>query len=239
MCNSETVPIMMRLKPLQTFLLATLCITSLAPTITFPAEQEDPESRHTRQWNFDGAAPGTLPSSFTVGTLFDGRAAGEWKILITDRAKSPSQVLAQLQPKGTDQAHKLLLLEGTASTNIDAEVSYLAVAGKADLGGGLVWHATDDRHYYLLRASSVEQKVRLYRVVKGVQQVVKQIDRPVPATGWHKLRVIQRGCELKALYDDAVLFRICDQTFSSGRIGLWTKADAVTYFDDLTLRLLD
>ncbi len=230
---------MMRLKPLQTFLLATLCITSLAPTITFPAEQEDPESQHTRQWDFDGAAPGTLPSSFTVGTLFDGRAAGDWKVLITDRAKSPSQVLAQLQPKGTDQAHKLLLVEGTARTNIDAEVSYLAVAGKADLGGGLVWHATDDRNYYLLRASSVEQKVRLYRVVKGVQQVVKQIDRPVPATGWHKLRVIQRGCELKALYDDAVLFRICDQAFSSGRIGLWTKADAVTYFDDLTLRLLD
>lgn len=239
MCNSETVPSMMRLKPLQTFLLATLCITSLAPTITFPAEQEDPESQHTRQWDFDGAAPGTLPSSFTVGTLFDGRAAGDWKVLITDRAKSPSQVLAQLQPKGTDQAHKLLLVEGTARTNIDAEVSYLAVAGKADLGGGLVWHATDDRNYYLLRASSVEQKVRLYRVVKGVQQVVKQIDRPVPATGWHKLRVIQRGCELKALYDDTVLFRICDQTFSSGRIGLWTKADAVTYFDDLTLRLLD
>lgn len=239
MCHSETAPIMMRLKPLHTFLLAALCITGLTPTITFPAEQEDPESRHTQQWDFDGAAPGTLPSSFTVGTLFDSRAAGEWKILITDRAKSSSQVLAQLQPKGTDQAHKLLLVEGTASTNIDAEVSYLAVAGKADLGGGLVWHATDDRNYYLLRASSVEQKVRLYRVVKGVQQVVKQIDRSVPATGWHKLRIVQRGCELKALYDDAVLFRICDQTFSSGRIGLWTKADAVTYFDDLTLRLLD
>ena len=49
----------------------------------------------------------------------------------------------------------------------------------------------------------------------------------------------RRGCELKALYDDAVLFRVCDQTFSNGRIGLWTKADAVTYFDDLVLRLLD
>ena len=63
MCHSETVPIMMRLKPLQTFLLAALCITGLTPTITFPAEQEDPESRHTQQWDFDGAAPGTLPSS--------------------------------------------------------------------------------------------------------------------------------------------------------------------------------
>jgi hypothetical protein len=130
------------------------------PANPFPAEQEDPETSHTRQWDFDSIAPGTLPSSFVIGTLFDGRPAGEWKILITDRAKSPSQVLAQLQPKGTDQAHKLLLMEGTDSGNIDVEVSYLAVAGKADFGGGLVWHATDDRNYYLLRASSVEQKVQ-------------------------------------------------------------------------------
>ena len=97
---------------------------------------------------------------------------------ITDRAKSPSQVLAQVQPKGTDQTNKLLLMEGTGSTNLDLEVSHLAVAGKADFGGGLVWHAVDDRNYYLLRVSLIEQKLRLYRVVKGVPQVVKQIDRP-------------------------------------------------------------
>jgi len=239
MHNHFTGPTIGRFTHVRGWILAVLCGIPLWPGQSFPAEQEDPETSHTRQWDFDSIAPGTLPSSFVIGTLFDGRPAGEWKILITDRAKSPSQVLAQLQPKGTDQAHKLLLMEGTDSGNIDVEVSYLAVAGKADFGGGLVWHATDDRNYYLLRASSVEQKVRLYRVVKGVQQIVKQLDRPLPANGWHKLRIVQRGCELKALYDDAVLFRVCDQTFSNGRIGLWTKADAVTYFDDLVLRLLD
>lgn len=239
MHNDQTVPVIKRVTRLRAAVLAALCAIGWGPALPLPAAQDEPESSHTRQWDFDSAAPGNLPSSFVVGTLFDGRPAGEWKILITDRAKSPSQVLAQLQPKGTDQAQKLLLLEGTDGGSIDVEVSYLAVAGKADFGGGLVWHATDDRNYYLLRASSVEQKIRLYRVVKGVQQIVKQVDRPVPPNGWHKLRLIQRGCELKALYDDAVLFRVCDQTFSTGRIGLWTKADAVTYFDDLVLRLLD
>ncbi|MBA5870975.1 MAG: hypothetical protein GDA68_13420 [Nitrospira sp. CR2.1] len=194
---------------------------------------------HARHWTFDSSAPGTLPSSYVVGTLFDGRPAGEWKILITDRARSASQVLAQVQPRGTDQTHKLLLLDGTASTNIDLEVSYLAVAGKADFGGGLVWHAVDDRNYYLLRASLIEQKIRLYRVVKGVPQVVKQIDRPLPATGWHTLRIVHRGCEIKAMYDAAVLFRACDTTIANGQIGLLTKADAITYFDDLSLRLLE
>lgn len=216
--------------------LTVLCATDLLGSPSLPAE---PEATPGRQWNFDNAAPGSLPGSFIVGTLFDGRPAGEWKILITDRAQSASQVLAQVLPKGTDQVHKLLLVEGTESSNVDVTVSYLAVAGRADLGGGLVWRAADDRNYYLLRASLVEQKIRLYRVVKGVQQVVKQIDHPLSAAGWHRLRIMQRGCEIKAQYDEALLFRVCDNTFSVGRIGLWTKADAVTYFDDLGLRLLE
>ena len=222
-------------------ILAVIGIGLFGPSTSLPADPSETgsDSSHRRQWTFDSSAPGTLPSSYVVGTLFDGRPAGEWKILITDRAKSASQVLAQVQPKGTDQTNKLLLLDGTAGANIDVEVSYLAVAGKADFGAGLVWHAVDDRNYYLLRASLIEQKLRLYRVVKGVPQVMKQIDRPLPATGWHTLRVVQRGCEIKALYDDAVLFRACDTTFANGRIGLLTKADAITYFDDLSLRLLE
>lgn len=230
-----------KLRRLTGGILALVGVGLLVPCAPSPAEQSEPASNpaHLRQWTFDSSAPGTLPSAYIVGTLFDGRPAGEWKILITDRAKSPSQVLAQVQPKGTDQTNKLLLMEGTGSTNLDLEVSYLAVAGKADFGGGLVWHAVDDRNYYLLRVSLIEQKLRLYRIVKGVPQVVKQIDRPLPATGWHTLRVVQRGCEIKALYDDAVLIRACDTTFANGRIGLLTKADAITYFDDLSLRLLD
>lgn len=220
-------------------ILTAICFGSLWPDTSPLAAEAETDPRQTRQWNFDSSSPGMLPGSYVVGTLFDGRPAGEWKILITDRAKSASQVLAQLQPKGTDQTHKLLLMEGTESANIEVDVSYLAVAGKADFGGGLVWHATDDRNYYLLRASLVEQKLRLYRVVKGVQQIVKQIDRPLPATGWHQLRIVHRGCEIKAIYDEAVLFRVCDNTFAGGRIGLWTKADAVTYFDDLSLRILE
>ncbi|HNV25242.1 MAG TPA: hypothetical protein PKI21_03200 [Nitrospira sp.] len=228
-----------RLALLASALITMICSWTLWPDSVLGAEETESTPQHQRQWMFDSSSPGTLPGSYVVGTLFDGRPAGEWKILITDRAKSASQVLAQLQPKGTDQTHKLLLLEGTESTNIDVEVSYLAVAGKADLGGGLLWRAKDDRNYYLLRASLVEQKIRLYRVVNGVQQIVKQIDRPLPATGWHKLRIVQRGCEMKALFDEAVLFRACDTMYVSGRIGLWTKADAVTYFDDLTLKILD
>lgn len=239
MHRHHTVASFVRLGILAGSLMAVTCVGAVWPDIVLGAEEAETDPLHQRQWTFDSSSPGILPGSYVIGTLFDGRPAGEWKILITDRARSASQVLAQVQPRGTDQTNKLLLLDGTTSTNIDLEVSYLAVAGKADLGGGLVWHAVDDRNYYLLRASLVEQKLRLYRVVKGVPQVVKQIDRPLPASGWHTLRVVQRGCEIKALYDDAILFRACDSTLANGRIGLLTKADAITYFDDLSLRLLE
>jgi hypothetical protein len=190
-------------------------------------------------WTFDEAAPGTLPTVFSVGTLFDGRPAGEWKILITNRAKSPSQVLAQLGSKGADHAYKLVLLDGTDSSNVDLEVSFLPVSGKADLGGGVIWRAKDDRNYYLLRASAVEQNIRLYRVVKGTRHLIKNHNRTIGVSDWHTLRVIQHGCELQIRFDDEPLFQVCDQTFDRGRIGLWTKSDAVTYFDDLHWRLLD
>jgi hypothetical protein len=198
---------------------------------------ESPE--RDRQWTFDEAAPGTLPEMFSVGTLFDGRPAGEWRILITNRAKSSSQVLAQVGSKGADHAYKLVLLNGPTSANVDVEVSFLAVSGKADLGGGLIWRAKDDRNYYLLRASAVEQNIRLYRVVKGTRQLIKNHNRSIGPSAWHTLRVTQHGCELQIRYDNELLFQLCEQTFDRGRVGLWTKSDAVTYFDDLLVRQLD
>jgi hypothetical protein len=175
-------------------------------------------------WTFDNEPPKTLPSEFKIGTLFDGRPAGEWKVLQTDRAKSPSYVLGQLMGKGAEHAYKNVLIDGTKSSDIALEVSFLPIDGKADMGGGLIWRAADDRNYYLTRANPLEQNVRIYRVVKGVRQ-------------WHTLRVITNGCRVQVFFDEKQVFDLCDQTFSTGRVGLWTKSDAVTYFDDLNLRI--
>lgn len=192
-----------------------------------------------KKWDFDEASPGALPAACSIGTLFDGRPAGEWKILITPRAKSGSQVLAQLMPKGADHVNKLVLIDHTMTASVDLEVSFLPVSGKGDLGGGLIWRARDDRNYYLLQASAVGQSLRLYRVVKGVRQLIKSQNRTIETREWHTLRVLQHGCELQVRYDDEPAFQLCDTTFPQGRIGLWTTSDAVTYFDDLHMRSLD
>ncbi len=192
----------------------------------------------TRVWTFDDDSPKTLPSEFKIGTLFDGRPAGEWKVLQTDQAKSPSRVLGQLMAKGAEHAYKNLLIDGTTSSDIELEVSFLPIDGKADMGGGLIWRATDDRNYYLARANPLEQNIRIYRVVKGVRHLIQNFDQIIDVRQWHPLRVITKGCIVRVFFDEKQVFDLCDQTFTTGRVGLWTKSDAVTYFDDLKLQIV-
>jgi hypothetical protein len=189
-------------------------------------------------WNFDGDAPDALPKEFVVGTLFDGRPAGDWKVLRTDQAKSPTQVLGQVGGKGAEHAYKVVFVNGTDVSNAELEASFFPVDGKADMGGGLIWRASDDRNYYLTRANPLEQNIRIYRVVKGIRHLLENFDQTISVKRWHTLRVVTRGCQVRVLYDERQVFDLCDNTFARGRVGLWTKSDAVTYFDDLKVRVL-
>lgn len=189
-------------------------------------------------WTFDSDSPGTLPKDFVIGTLFDGRPAGDWKVFRTPRAKSPPQVFGQVMGKGAEHAYKAVLINGTIAADVRLQVSLLPVEGKGDMGGGLIWRATDDRNYYLTRANPLEQNIRIYRVVDGVWHMLQNFDTTIDVKEWHILRVISQGCRVQVFFDDKKLFDLCDQTFTSGRIGLWTKSDAVTYFDDLQFQRL-
>jgi hypothetical protein len=190
----------------------------------------------TRVWTFDDDPPESLPPEFQVGTLFDGRPAGEWKTLQTEAAKNGTHVLGQLMGKGAEHAYKVVLVQGTTATDLDLRVSFLPISGKADMGGGLIWRATDDRNYYLTRANPLEQNIRVYRVVNGVRHLLGNFDRTIDVRQWHTLRVIHQGCLVNIFYDGKQVFDLCDKTFQAGMIGLWTKSDAVTYFDDLRLQ---
>jgi 3-keto-disaccharide hydrolase len=191
----------------------------------------------TQVWSFDDDPVNAAPGGFEIGTLFDGRSAGDWKVISTDKARSRKNVLAQLQDKGAEHAYKLLLINGSESADLELAVSFLAIDGKADMGGGLIWRARDDRNYYLARANPLEQNIRIYRVAKGVRHILQNFDHIIEVARWHTLRITARGCHLQVFYDDRPVFELCDSTFKEGKIGLWTKSDAVTYFDDLRLTM--
>lgn len=187
-------------------------------------------------WDFDREQPGTLPSEFSIGTLFDGRPAGNWQVLATDRAKSPPHVFAQLMAKGAEHAYKVVLIKEAIASDLNLEVSFLPIQGQADMGGGLIWRAADDRNYYLARANPLEQNIRVYRVVKGIRHQLENFNQTITVKQWHTLRVTHQGCRVNIFYDEKQVFDLCDKTFHDGMIGLWTKSDAVTYFDDLQLQ---
>ena len=186
-------------------------------------------------WSFDSEPVGRLPNGFVVGTLFDGRPAGDWQIMELKEAPSPSHVLAQRMNTGAEHAYKTVLVEDMAADDLDLQVSFLAVGGKGDMGGGLIWRASDDRNYYLARANPLEQNIRAYRVVKGVRHLLMNFDQVIPVRKWHTLRVVAHGQEFEVFFNGRTALKLSDQTFTSGRIGLWTKSDAATYFVDLHL----
>lgn len=192
----------------------------------------------TSAWSFDREQPGALPNEFSVGTLFDGRPAGDWQVIETDRAKSPSHVLAQRMAKGAEHAYKVMLLKDVIASDLNLAVSFLPIQGKADMGGGLIWRAADDRNYYLARANPLEQNIRVYRVENGIRRLLQNFNQTINLKQWHTLRITHQGCRVKIFYDDKQTIDLCEDTFHTGLIGLWTKSDAVTYFDDLQLQPL-
>ena len=215
-----------------------LVLSQVILGLSVPAQAATPAPESVRTWNFDGDPQGQLPPKFVVGTFFDGRPAGDWKVIATPKALSSPQVLAQLREKGAEHNYNLVLVEDTNATDLDLSVSFLPISGKADMGGGLIWRAKDDRHYYLTRANPLEQNIRVYHVVNGVRKMLKNYDEIIDVRKWHRLRVVNEGCRIQIFYDDKPIFDLCDETFKHGRIGLWTKSDAVTYFDDLKLQTL-
>lgn len=99
------------------------------------------------------------------------------------------------------------------------------------MGGGLIWRAADDRNCYLARANPLEQNIRVYRVEKGIRHLLQNFNQTIDVRQWHTLRVMNRGCQINVFYDDKQVLDLCDKTFREGMIGLWTKSDAITYFD--------
>src|SRR5205807_5826960 len=122
------------------------------------------------------------------------------------------------------------------------EAQFKAISGSEDRAAGLVWRARDADNYYVVRANALEDNVVLYKTVNGVRSALDIVGRKggygvdisVPANGWLGLRVEFSGSRFRVLYNGKQLFEVEDSTFSdAGKVGLWTKADRVTLFDEI------
>jgi hypothetical protein len=131
------------------------------------------------------------------------------------------------------------VLKGFEARDVEVRVRFKPVSGKVDQAAGLVVRLRDPDNYYIARANALEDNVRLYKVVDGKRQQSAGVDAKVPAGKWQELGLRVVGDRLTVSLDGKELFSVTDRTFAeAGRVGLWTKADSLTHFDDLVARRL-
>jgi hypothetical protein len=180
-----------------------------------------------KSWNFDKERVSAIPQTFTS-------EVGDWKVVADSDAPSKPNVLAQLA-KSSGPAFNITLIQDTNRKDVDIAVSMKAVAGSTDQGGGVVWRAKDAKNYYIARYNPLEDNYRVYRVDNG-RRVELQSANIRRSPGWHMLRVTMVGDHIECHYDGKKYLDLKDSTFpAAGKIGLWTKADAQTQFDNLTV----
>lgn len=200
------------------FLFAILCSTALA----CPAVAAERES-------FDQAKPGALPAGWTSAQTGEGKPV--WTVVAD--ASAPSQPNA-LKQSGT-ASYPLALKEGTALKDGFVEVKFKPVSGEDDQAGGVIWRAKDANNYYIARANAIEGNVRIYHFLNGKRTQFKGANLPVATGQWHTLRVEFAGSNFKVIFNGRPLFEAEDATHKdAGKVGLWTKADSVTLFDDFS-----
>jgi hypothetical protein len=199
------------------------------------AEKPAPRQTAGKQfaYNFDRDTPGQLPAQFHSAKTGAG-APEKW--LVTDDPTAPSKphVVAQTSTDQTDYRFPLLISDEGSFQDLNVSVKFKAVSGNIDRAGGLVFRLKDPNNYYIVRANALENNYRLYHVMNGRRSQFAGANLKVTSGEWHELRVEVVGNKITCYYDGNKRIEATDDTFKdAGKIGLWTKADSVTYFDDL------
>ncbi len=191
------------------------------------------EERKKRLLTFGKDSLGKLPAGWKAGhTGKDG--AGSWKVVADDTAPSKTGHALAQTGESPGPVFNLCVAEDPNVKDVEVSVWFKANKGKRDQGGGIVWRYADANNYYVARMNPLEDNYRLYKVVAGKRiQLETKEGLKVPAGEWHELRIKQVGDKIECLLDGKLLLEAKDDTFQkAGKVGLWTKADAQTSFDE-------
>lgn len=181
-------------------------------------------------WSFDKDEIGKAPAGFEF-TVTAKKQAGMW-VIVKD---GDNQVLAQVDRDKTSRRFAMALVKNSSYKDLKISVKAKPIAGEVEMVAGLVWRYQDTDNYYVARWNI--DSVRVDRVVNGERQLMTphEITIRLAAKTWHTLTVEHRGEHIRVFVGREQVFEGMDKTYAqAGRIGVWVKADSVTYFDDLT-----
>jgi len=203
----------------------TIAVTSraLLPTLLAMSAAAIPGTTE----NFDAAMPGVAPPGWTATKTGPGEP--KWTVERDETAPSPPLVLRQ---SGAAK-YPVCLKDDPKIKDGFVEVKFKPVAGQEDRAGGVVWRAQDADNYYVARANALEDNVTIYHTVGGKRVAFQNVERKVASGTWHTLRVDFSGNRFVVTFDGEKVIDATDDSFpGAGRVGVWTKADSVTSFDD-------
>lgn len=192
-----------------------------------------PTTVTTFTFNNDGL--GKIPSDWSSYLTGKGKL-GLWKILDDNGSK----ILAQTSKENFGYHFDVIVNDFVSYKDLEFSLKFKGVEGHEDQGGGPVWRYQDANNYYVARANPLENNYRVYKVVDGNRKMLKSVDIDVTTGQWHIVKIIMKGNVIECYFDGKLQLSTTDDTFpNAGKIGLWTKADAVTYFDDLTIATIN
>lgn len=179
--------------------------------------------------NFDQQRAGAVPAGWSCGVT--GKGSVRWTVDADPSAPSAPHVLRQ----SGSGAFPWCMKKGTSVADGFVEVKFKPELGQQDQAGGVVWRGKDGDNYYVARANALEGNVSLYYTANGRRNTIKYVNAPVPRNTWHTLRVEFAGTRIKVVLDGKTWIEEQDAHLSgAGMVGVWTKADSVTAFDDFS-----
>ena len=170
--------------------------------------------------DFESAKPGDLPPDFA-------HVLGEWKV----QAGPDWKILRQDGAYHTNDFPRVILKD-TTFTNVHVKVKCAMLAGSTDKACGIMLRVQNSDNYFLTRANALEDNIRLYKIVDGDRQELASAGVSVKSDDWHVYEIFTEGNRFRILWDGKEVLTHTDGTFVKGKVGLWTKADSVTAFDD-------
>jgi hypothetical protein len=212
----------------------------LAPVCTQADVGDGDGDSSERIWSFDRDAVGSVPQGWEVAETAGRGTPATWEVMADTTAPSSPNVTAIAQVGNSGQTYNLLITGATSYEDLAIEVLVKAIAGEVDQGGGPIWRARDADNYYIARWNPLEDNFRVYRVKEGRRKQLGSARAEADPAAWHQIEIEHEGNRIKASFDGEELIALEDSTFlGAGMVGLWTKADAATAFDDFEVEAVD
>ena len=211
-----------------------LLLVTLATTVAGwgTAFAQAPSS--TTTIDFDDQAVG--PATICQPGLAGGGAPVDWQVVEDSAKPAGPRVLAEVSGDTTNNRFPICIFPAVQAENVEVTIAFKPLSGRVDQAAGIAIRVRDQDNYYVTRANALEGNIGFYIVEGGVRRQLAGAGAPVPLGEWQTLTLRMHGLSAQILLNGVSVLTHADGTFTEpGGVGLWTKADSLTYFDDLTI----